>query len=567
MTDAAPAVNAVPASPRAKAREGRRLAGGTAAAEARDEVDGPPSDLFLAYLLARLGLLQARVRAAIDRRRAADPDIDDRFRGLYISDAQVDALFDGAPSVGVSSELEEQRTGVLTALEQRAEHWEAEGARIRLREVAGAFGLASVDTDVLLVALAPDLDPRFERFYGYLHDDVSRRRASVGLALERRARGSARAPIQIDTAWTPRPRWSTEACCWSRTPTGRCSRARSGVPDRVAGHLLGNDAPDPSLRDLIVHPVDLPSPVAAVLARAITTGMPLAYVRERPGASGPSLAASGYAEAGRPFLALDLTRLGSERSAHDRRGRGARGHAARSRPGRRPGRGAAGPRTRRRARVHRGAGPGRAGRRATVRSGMVARGAIAAGRPGARGRGAPRALDPVPRRSGARRLRPRTGHPGIPARAGADRSRRPGREPVRRRGWAFHDRRRHRVRCPRPERRGPRAARASNRPCVRMGRPGPAARRGGSAPGDHGARPASRPRSGGVGDRPPFGSRPGHHRAVRRRLRAPARRCRPRCSPGRSGSTCTSSTCRRSSTSTSARPRRTSTGSSPRPTA
>ena len=30
----------------------------------------------------------------------------------------------------------------------------------------------------------PDLDARFELLYGYLHDDVTRRRASIGLALE-----------------------------------------------------------------------------------------------------------------------------------------------------------------------------------------------------------------------------------------------------------------------------------------------------------------------------------------------------------------------------------------------
>ena len=55
---------------------------------------------------------------------------------------------------------------------------------IRLRRLARAFELDAVDVELLLVALAPDLDPRFERLYGYLHDDVSRRRASAGLALE-----------------------------------------------------------------------------------------------------------------------------------------------------------------------------------------------------------------------------------------------------------------------------------------------------------------------------------------------------------------------------------------------
>ena len=41
-----------------------------------------------------------------------------------------------------------------------------------------------MDTEVLLIALAPDVDTRFEALYGYLNDDVSKRRASVRLGLE-----------------------------------------------------------------------------------------------------------------------------------------------------------------------------------------------------------------------------------------------------------------------------------------------------------------------------------------------------------------------------------------------
>src|SRR5688572_7283754 len=49
----------------------------------------------LRHLFGRLGIVEARVRMAVDRRRAGDPDPEDRFRGLYISDAQVDQLFAG----------------------------------------------------------------------------------------------------------------------------------------------------------------------------------------------------------------------------------------------------------------------------------------------------------------------------------------------------------------------------------------------------------------------------------------------------------------------------------------
>ena len=43
--------------------------------------------------------------------------------------------------------------------------------------------MSAFDLDLILVALAPELDLRYERLYAYLQDDVSRRRPGVDLAL------------------------------------------------------------------------------------------------------------------------------------------------------------------------------------------------------------------------------------------------------------------------------------------------------------------------------------------------------------------------------------------------
>jgi SpoVK/Ycf46/Vps4 family AAA+-type ATPase len=48
------------------------------------------------------------------------------------------------------------------------------------------FGLSPFDLDMVVIALAPELDLRYERLYGYLQDDVTRRRATVDLALSLR---------------------------------------------------------------------------------------------------------------------------------------------------------------------------------------------------------------------------------------------------------------------------------------------------------------------------------------------------------------------------------------------
>ena len=46
------------------------------------------------------------------------------------------------------------------------------------------YGLCDFELDVVLLALAPEIDPWYERLYGYLQDDVDRRCPTVGLALD-----------------------------------------------------------------------------------------------------------------------------------------------------------------------------------------------------------------------------------------------------------------------------------------------------------------------------------------------------------------------------------------------
>ncbi|MGK7884148.1 MAG: AAA family ATPase [Crocosphaera sp.] len=45
------------------------------------------------------------------------------------------------------------------------------------------FGLSVFDLDVILIALAPEIDLRYERLYAYLQDDITRKRPTIDLAL------------------------------------------------------------------------------------------------------------------------------------------------------------------------------------------------------------------------------------------------------------------------------------------------------------------------------------------------------------------------------------------------
>ncbi|MBP1705996.1 MAG: ATPase [Chloroflexi bacterium] len=265
-------------------------------------------DASTRHLAARLAVVEARVRAAVARRRIDDPDPDDRFRGLYVSETQVDALLGGEPGPLLPAAPGPDAAAALGAAEAEADAAESAGEPIRLRALARAFGLDPLDVELLLVALAPDLDPRLERLYGYLHDDVSRRRASAGLALELAgagtASGAARARLRPGG---PLVRGGLLVVEDGERPfLTRALRA----PDRVTAHLLGDATPDQALDGILAEAVDVDVAGADLLASAFRAGARLAYVRERVGTAAVALAARAIQSVAGPPLVVDLGRLG-----------------------------------------------------------------------------------------------------------------------------------------------------------------------------------------------------------------------------------------------------------------
>lgn len=263
----------------------------------------PAEDLNLRHLLARAVGVEQRIRHAVEARRHTDPDPQDAFRGLYLTDENIVRLLDVEGARGFPEPV-----GTDTA--------PAADGDSRLASLEAGFGLTALDIEILLIALVPDLDERFEAFYGYLNDDVTRRRPSIGLALGlcglspadavARGRLAARAPL--------RHAGLLLAEDLDRPFLSRALR----VPDRVTAHLLGDDTRDPRLADLLapwhaVEGVGDPAPLARVLA----DGLPLAYLSEDQGGAGTALAASALTLAGRGVLGLDLARLAQDPAPAD----------------------------------------------------------------------------------------------------------------------------------------------------------------------------------------------------------------------------------------------------------
>lgn len=118
----------------------------------------------LRRLDSRLKAAVATLKAECSSDLAADP-----FLGLYITDQQVEWYLSKAPG-----------TPSFTAHEAVSDEPDHLAALFWLRQ---CFSLSTFDLEVMVIALAPELDLRYERLYAYLQNDVSRRRPTVDLAL------------------------------------------------------------------------------------------------------------------------------------------------------------------------------------------------------------------------------------------------------------------------------------------------------------------------------------------------------------------------------------------------
>lgn len=261
-------------------------------------------DASTTHVLGRLAVTEDRVRALVADRRTDDPAPDDPFRGLYVSQEIVEHLLKGREPVPTAESAR------LRAVEAEADRAERAGNVLRLRTLAAVAGLTDLDVELLLVAVLPDLDSRFERLYGYLNDDVTRRRATVGLALELAGASTLSAPARARLAQAG-PLVRHGLICIEEADRPFLTRGLR-APDRVTAHLLADDAREPRLAEVTHVPYAHSSPLATAIAGSLAAGVQLVHVRESEHLTGTSTAVAALEAHGHDTLALDLRRLAAE---------------------------------------------------------------------------------------------------------------------------------------------------------------------------------------------------------------------------------------------------------------
>src|ERR1700752_281736 len=267
------------------------------------------------YLSLKLQRLDVLLHREILRLRARYQLSLDEFRGLHISDEHVDQLID----------QEVEYTGETSATEeltQRAEVLRSADEDILWRRLADEFSLSTTEQDILLLALAPELDLKYETLYGYLNNDVTRKWPTHDLALRIFAKDEAQRLLVRSYLTVNATLFSSGLLQSISAGPQQSSTLAAGysVAPAVLHYLLGLEGFDASVRsiiqkrsanikDVVLMPVQQAAVKGIVNLRLRGRPLPLIVFTGREGSGRTTAAQAVCSELGIPLLRVDLTTL------------------------------------------------------------------------------------------------------------------------------------------------------------------------------------------------------------------------------------------------------------------
>jgi hypothetical protein len=259
--------------------------------------------------LARLDVL---IEREILRLRARYELTLDEFRGLYISDRAVDELVRAARRGDAEPTAESLALRASALLAERNSAGNATNPA-PWHALARALCLSDPERDLVLLALAPELDPKYETLFAYLNNDVTRKLGTAELAGRLFAAGvEERAALR--RALAPDAPLIALGVLEFAPATREAPRAQRGLRagQALVDWLLGLPyVPERLVGIARVARHEAPPAVAPPHAAYYAAGdvFPLLVVTAASAEEAQSEARRGLATAGEPTLALDLRGL------------------------------------------------------------------------------------------------------------------------------------------------------------------------------------------------------------------------------------------------------------------
>lgn len=253
----------------------------------------------LEYLLSELRRISALVSLRVQQMRAEAQTEEDEFRGLYVSEEEIDLILSD-PNLFLVDTYENE----LKPLSLRSGAPDS-----RLAHLQSIFNLSSFELDVVLITLAPELDLRYERLYAYLQDDVTKRRPTIDLILRLLCPGlakqvAARGYFDQDSKLL-RYRL-VELSEDGNSRQGSLLSRSIKLDDGVVAYLLGEDNLDPRLRT--IADLTVPEHTGVIFAQTEVRVTRLMELTEEAPSEGFVCVVSGPDDIQKRDMALELCR-------------------------------------------------------------------------------------------------------------------------------------------------------------------------------------------------------------------------------------------------------------------
>ena len=317
------------------------------AADDREAVPTAPPEPFvyadgLDHLADELVYMRALIRRYLQRHGSLRPGGEGtNLSGFAVTTEEIERFLVGA-AAPMDADEEDFIGALRTSIDERVQASRAAGVRLPLPELVESFGLSALESNVLLVLLAPELEPAFERAYSFAWNDFTRKTADVGFVLSM-VLGTFRERCESSLIFSP-----TEPLRWnglveveqSAEPTQRGFLARPiRLATRVVGYLLGDPTPDeliqayvsvleprPTREDIVLAPEALDK-VWRALAMAADGAGSRVCLRGPPGCGKKLLMRAVLHDRAQSVLTVDMMGLWADPAMLELRLRAARREA------------------------------------------------------------------------------------------------------------------------------------------------------------------------------------------------------------------------------------------------
>ncbi len=272
----------------------------------RDQIENADGQM-----LAEVMRLDRLLCLAVKTARHGDEGAgDSRFRGLYVSDGQIDEILH---QVNAGSLLTNE-SGVAGRLADR------------LTALTDLFGLSAFETGTVLLCLLPELDVAYERLYAYLQNDITKKRPTVDTVIRLHTAKCENTTEFRQAFSASAPLFKNQLLQFAEERTYSTASLQSRqleIDERISCYLLGNDYMDARLLPFVRMKPSVAKLCDAIIAdetrrrlkTLISQFKDKAFVLHLSGHDRQSVAEAVCGEMGLPLLTVEMESLPTDNSS------------------------------------------------------------------------------------------------------------------------------------------------------------------------------------------------------------------------------------------------------------